>query len=566
MKNLLLKIFLLGLPASIYAQGTMLGNSANADVSIYSNNLVRITVKNTGLTGIGTNAPTELLDVNGTARLRTVTQNDTYTRVLVTDTNGKVFWRTSTTLADNLGNHTATQSITPNANNTLDLGSTTNAFRNLYLGGRIGIGTTSPTELLDVNGTARLRVVTQDNTQSRLLVSDVNGKVFWRDIVSVGLPFVMTSPPFNNLGVGTNVLASNTGSLNNAFGYSSMQYNTTGGSNAAYGSYSMWNNTEGEGNSAFGYFAMWQNITGDNNSAFGGNSLQGNSSGNYNSGFGFSSLAAVQTGSYNASLGYNAGPNSDLSNSTAIGANAIVSVDYGIVLGTSLSLVGIRQNSPAYPLHVQNAYCDGNTWFNASDENLKENFRTLADESILDQVLQLKIQRWNYKGENSGISHIGPTSQNFNAVFHLGGDNKTIASVDEAGIALAAIQELARKTEMLEKLVKNQQQLIASLLTTKSQNYQPETSIPETGLKLYQNHPNPFQDDTKIEMEIPQDVSQAVLYIYDLQGKGLEEHVIIERGKTSIMIEGGKFPSGVYLYTLVADSQAAGVKRMILTE
>jgi hypothetical protein len=41
---------------------------------------------------------------------------------------------------------------------------------------------------------------------------------------------------------------------------------------------------------------------------------------------------------------------------------------------------------------------------------------------------------------------LGPTAQDFHAAFHLGDDDKTIATVDEAGVALLAIQALERRT------------------------------------------------------------------------------------------------------------------------
>jgi hypothetical protein len=262
-------------------------------------------------------------------------------------------------------------------------------------------------------------------------------------------------------------------------------------------------------------------------------------------------------------IGYGAGTGSD--NLTGfVGIAGTVDVSYGIVLGSSYHNVGIRQNSPAYPLHIQNAYCDGNTWFNSSDENIKENFTSLNNENILAKVMELKIQKWNYKGER-GAAHIGPTAQNFSKVFNLGGNDKAIASVDEVGVALAAIQELNHKTEKLEQLLKEQQQVIASLLQSKPENSETINQF-ENGLKLYQNSPNPFQRDTKITMEIPQEVNLATLYIYDLQGKTIEKQIITGRGATSVTVEGGRLSSGIYLYTLIGDGKATEVKRMILTD
>jgi hypothetical protein len=227
--------------------------------------------------------------------------------------------------------------------------------------------------------------------------------------------------------------------------------------------------------------------------------------------------------------------------------------------------VGIRSSNPEFLLQVQNAYCDGNTWYNVSDKNMKENFaRIRQTESILDKVMELPIQYWNYKGDKTN-RHIGPTAQDFHKVFGLGNNDKAISTIDESGVALAAIQELNQQTQELKKLLEQQQQLIASLLQVKAET--PENiNQSETGLKLHQNQPNPFQRDTKITMDIPGDVRQAMLYVYDLQGKTVQQQDISGRGTTTAVVEGGKLSSGIYLYMLIADGKTTGVKRMVLTK
>ena len=98
------------------------------------------------------------------------------------------------------------------------------------------------------------------------------------------------------------------------------------------------------------------------------------------------------------------------------------------------------------PLRVDNARCDGNNWINASDRNLKENFTAVDPLNVLSKVAALPITQWNYKGNPNG--HLGPVAQDFHAAFGLNGDDdKGIATVDEGGVALAAIQGLNEKVE-----------------------------------------------------------------------------------------------------------------------
>jgi hypothetical protein len=110
--------------------------------------------------------------------------------------------------------------------------------------------------------------------------------------------------------------------------------------------------------------------------------------------------------------------------------------------------VGIGTTSPGYPLTMGGgAYCTGSQWQNACDRNLKENFQTADAREILEKVTALPVATWNYKSEKSSVKHLGPTAQDFKAAFNLGDNDKSIGTVDEGGVALAAIQGLNQKVE-----------------------------------------------------------------------------------------------------------------------
>ena len=59
----------------------------------------------------------------------------------------------------------------------------------------------------------------------------------------------------------------------------------------------------------------------------------------------------------------------------------------------------------------------------------------------------MPMTTWNYKTQAKNIRHIGPMAQDFAAAFHVGENNTTISTVDEGGVALAAIQGLNKKLE-----------------------------------------------------------------------------------------------------------------------
>jgi hypothetical protein len=86
----------------------------------------------------------------------------------------------------------------------------------------------------------------------------------------------------------------------------------------------------------------------------------------------------------------------------------------------------------------------------SSDRNLKEKFTPIDNQEILERVASLPISRWNFKTD-AATQHIGPMAQDFYAAFNVGMDDRHIATVDEDGVALAAIQGLNQKLEQSGK-------------------------------------------------------------------------------------------------------------------
>jgi hypothetical protein len=84
------------------------------------------------------------------------------------------------------------------------------------------------------------------------------------------------------------------------------------------------------------------------------------------------------------------------------------------------------------------------SWDSLSDAAAKAGFASVDGNQILKQLTSIPINTWYYRGQNQSIRHIGPTAEDFRAAFHLGQDGHYISTVDEEGIALAAIQELYR--------------------------------------------------------------------------------------------------------------------------
>jgi len=100
------------------------------------------------------------------------------------------------------------------------------------------------------------------------------------------------------------------------------------------------------------------------------------------------------------------------------------------------------------------------------------------------------------------------------------------------------------------------------------QNAPPKAPQQETegAAALYQNTPNPFTENTEIAFYLPQSVTNAMLCVYDMNGRQLAQNIITQRGNSVFIVNGNKYGAGMYLYSLIADNQIVDTKRMILTK
>jgi len=116
-------------------------------------------------------------------------------------------------------------------------------------------------------------------------------------------------------------------------------------------------------------------------------------------------------------------------------------------------VVGIDDTAPG-PETVPTWQCtfsNGGSWTCSSSRALKDNLIEVDATRVLDLVTRLPVYRWNGRGQDPGITHMGPTSEDFYAAFGLGDDQRAIATIDLDGVALAAIQGLAAENVALRE-------------------------------------------------------------------------------------------------------------------
>jgi hypothetical protein len=144
--------------------------------------------------------------------------------------------------------------------------------------------------------------------------------------------------------------------------------------------------------------------------------------------------------------GSGAGTNLDSSANGQFVVNALG----GMYLGRNLGGAAIVTAGNFIQTQTGAVLTNGGAWTNASDVSLKENFTPLSPREVLERLAGLPVTRWNYKAEGGSVTHIGPMAQDFHKAFGVGTSDKTISTVDTAGVTIAAIQglrEIVRERE-----------------------------------------------------------------------------------------------------------------------
>jgi hypothetical protein len=124
------------------------------------------------------------------------------------------------------------------------------------------------------------------------------------------------------------------------------------------------------------------------------------------------------------------------------------------------------------------------------------------------------------------------------------------------------IEELSAENASLRKDLKKLEAVVNSLTGPISASFEKNRA---TKHKLFQNKPNPFNDNTMIDYFIADQKSKGFIVVYDLTGKELLRYSL-KPGNGNIKISSGQLSNGMYLYTLVVDNVEVDTKKMIIAE
>ena len=246
------------------------------------------------------------------------------------------------------------------------------------------------------------------------------------------------------------------------------------------------------------------------------------------------------------------------------------------------------------------------TVISSSDMRLKENvhqFGSDKDCSVLDKLELLTPVTYNYKdttktsnNENVNWSDICEESQGLDSL-----DRSLLLEMEEGkekpcqvlqkthyGLIAQELQQVypdlvyendngylsINYTELIPIMLQSIKELnakveqLSSPAVRKAKAVETETTGVDAAIAdaagMDQNVPNPFSGKTDIAIYLPETVQTAMLYIYDLSGKQVEQHAIEGRGNTTMTIHADRMDAGMYIYSLIADGKVVATKRMIV--
>jgi hypothetical protein len=199
-----------------------------------------------------------------------------------------------------------------------------------------------------------------------------------------------------------------------------------------------------------------------------------------------------------------------------------------------------------------------------SDRKYKKNIKTI--DNALESVLKLNGSTYKWKKDEfadidfSSKLQYGLIAQEVEEIFP-----ELVHKDEQGGYGL----NYTGLIPVLIEAVKEQQNQITLLSNKLSELENLQKGIVNHYIndktKISSNYPNPFANETEVDLFIENNVKNAKIVIYDLDGSTISSHKINERGiNTKFKITKKNLSSGVYFYTLITDGIVIGTQKMIV--
>ena len=223
----------------------------------------------------------------------------------------------------------------------------------------------------------------------------------------------------------------------------------------------------------------------------------------------------------------------------------------------------------------------GTAFISTSDYRLKDSIESVKTLCI-DDIMKMNVVTYKLK------QHFADTGDTTTIPVNYYTDDTGLLDKNHYGLIAQELQEIypdlvyegkngylaVNYMEIIPILIKTIQELKIQVDNLENKpDKSPERK--EEGIKstdllsssiLFQNNPNPFIENTEVRCFVPKEITNAMLYIYDMNGLQIDNRIIKERGTVSLVIEGNSLNAGMYLYSLITDGFVVDTKRMILTK
>ena len=240
---------------------------------------------------------------------------------------------------------------------------------------------------------------------------------------------------------------------------------------------------------------------------------------------------------------------------------------------------------PYWKVYSWKIYSFDGTVQTYSDIKLKSNIRALG--STLDKIKRLNPVKYdlnlpldkNLPKERAeliktkGKDNVGFIAQEVQEIFPEVVDKDSdsqLLTIDYACMVPFLVEAIKEQQIIIENLQFELNELKMSSSNNNnlknSSNSAVPTDVQTTSTNtLYQNSPNPFSQSTKIEYFLSEDVQNAMINVYNMNGTQLKCVPLHQKGYGNILLNGNEFSAGLYMYSLIVDGNEIDTKRMILT-
>jgi len=309
----------------------------------------------------------------------------------------------------------------------------------------------------------------------------------------------------------------------------------------------------------------------------------------FSDGAGSGDLLITAGGSFSGAFG---SPDTKAGNVRIDGGPAVNRDSIGhIILGGTNGRVGIGDEDPVYKLELPNdpdpaiGRARANAWVIYSTGARVSNAQPVQKAREL--ITKLEGQEFDWNGGNKGSRYAkgrhdyGFVAEDLARVMpeavDYAPDGQTAVGVNPMAIVpvlvealkeqnqeIAELRQEAQKVQALEERLERLEALLARQATDPAQPAVQPGEAPRNNVE--QNRPNPYSKGTVIGYTLQPEVQNAVIMVFDMQGRSVTQITLKNRGKGEVELGQGLLTPGLYYYSLVADGREVATRRMIVSQ